>query len=615
MIVAHNMLAMNAQRQFSVTGLNKKKSTEKLSSGYRINRAADDAAGLQISEKMRKQINGLNRGVDNTEAGISLCQVADGALAQVNDMLHRMTELSVQSANGTNSVSDRQAIQREINQLLAEINRIGETTTFNGKPIFQGEGRVSSASRISGLDSLGNIPFSDFTLANMELGDRPFGAASNANTLGLQAIVSNSDSSWDGQTFNLIFGNGSTSISSLRLKYTDENGQLATTVVDLCPPKYSTAEDPNPDNLSRRGNPTVEPSNYSESNGIRSREFNYDDGNGINITITQSIRIDETDPNEKNYVISYDFKNNGSTNVDLEFLFHADTAYNNNDRCEKYFVRDESNDQTNQIGESTIYTSPDSSLVPSGGTYSEVPDSFSIIDTEQALAFTEKVSFPNGKPDSLCMGHYSQICDWSYYDSLNANLGRPTSDLGFALYYNLSKNGTLGSGDSRSLTFNYGIANAETDKNLTDIFLTKDVRTIVNKTRSASNFWIQSGCDTMDGIPLKIGQMDAEILGIDNLNVMSEKQATNSITRVSDALAILSAQRSEIGAQQNRLEHTVANESNTVENTTAAESRIRDTDMAEEMVNYSKHNILEQAGLSMMAQANQNGQHVLALLQ
>ena len=294
MIVAHNMLAMNAQRQFCAAGLSAKKSTEKLSSGFRINRAADDAAELQISEKTRRQSKGLNRGVNNAEYGISLCQMADSVLTQVNDILHRMTKLTVQSANGETSVSDRQAIQKEINHLVAEINRIGEDTKFNGKPVFQDDGSESATSGINASD------------------------------------------------------------------------------------------------------------------------------------------------------------------------------------------------------------------------------------------------FPGA---------------------------------------------------------------------------------IAAKSRNDGGFWIQSGCDAMDEMPLKIGQMDAEILGIDNLDVMSEKQAANSVTRVSDALAILSAQRSEIGAQQNRLEHTFANERNAVENVAAAESRIRDTGMAEEMVNYSKHNILEQAGLSMMTQANQNGQHVLALLQ
>lgn len=138
-IVAHNMLAMNASRQYQINTKSKAKSAEKLSSGYKINRASDDAAGLSISEKMRRQIHGLNQGTENTQDGVSLCQVADGALAEVNNMLHRITELSVQSFNGTNTDSDKEAIQGEISQILKEINRIGDTTTFNEIPLFYEE--------------------------------------------------------------------------------------------------------------------------------------------------------------------------------------------------------------------------------------------------------------------------------------------------------------------------------------------------------------------------------------------------------------------------------------------------------------------------------------------
>lgn len=135
-IVAHNMLAMNASRQYKIITKSKAKSTEKLSSGYKINRAADDAAGLSISENMRRQIRGLNQGTNNTQDGISVCQVADGALAEVDEMLHRITELSVQSANGTNTDKDREVIQDEISQILREIDRISNTTEFNTRKIF-----------------------------------------------------------------------------------------------------------------------------------------------------------------------------------------------------------------------------------------------------------------------------------------------------------------------------------------------------------------------------------------------------------------------------------------------------------------------------------------------
>ena len=138
MVISQNLLAMNARRQFGITTDKKKKTTEKLSSGYRINRSADDAAGLAISEKTRWQIRGLDQGSRNTQDGISLLQVADGALSEVHDMLHRMNELSIQAANGTNTDEDRASIQHEIDQIVSEIDRISDTTEFNTRILFKG---------------------------------------------------------------------------------------------------------------------------------------------------------------------------------------------------------------------------------------------------------------------------------------------------------------------------------------------------------------------------------------------------------------------------------------------------------------------------------------------
>ena len=140
--ITHNLQGMNANRQLNITTGRKADAAEKLSSGYRINRAADDASGLAISEKMRKQIRGLSQGVDNTKDGISLCQVADSALSDVHDMLHRITELSIQAANGTMSELERKDIQGEITHLISEVSRIGETTTFNGIHIFDIAGKT-----------------------------------------------------------------------------------------------------------------------------------------------------------------------------------------------------------------------------------------------------------------------------------------------------------------------------------------------------------------------------------------------------------------------------------------------------------------------------------------
>ena len=140
MVVQHNMQAANANRMLNVTTGQQAKSTEKLSSGYRINRAADDAAGLTISEKMRKQIKGLDRASTNAEDGVSAVQTAEGALTEVHSMLQRMNELATQASNGTNSESDRSAIQDEISQLTTEIDRVSETTKFNETYLLKGDG-------------------------------------------------------------------------------------------------------------------------------------------------------------------------------------------------------------------------------------------------------------------------------------------------------------------------------------------------------------------------------------------------------------------------------------------------------------------------------------------
>ena len=139
MVVQHNMQAANANRMLNVTTSAQSKSTEKLSSGYRINRAADDAAGLTISEKMRKQIKGLDRASTNAQDGVSAVQTAEGALTEVHSMLQRMNELATQSANGTNSETDRKAIQDEVDQLTTEINRVSETTQFNETYLLKGD--------------------------------------------------------------------------------------------------------------------------------------------------------------------------------------------------------------------------------------------------------------------------------------------------------------------------------------------------------------------------------------------------------------------------------------------------------------------------------------------
>ena len=591
--ITHNLVAMNAGRMFSINSKDRAKSTEKLSSGYKINRSADDAAGLAISEKMRRQIRGLSQGVENAQEGIGVCQVADGALAEVNAILHRITELSVKAANGTNSESDRQTIQQEIHHLLAEIDRIGDTTEFNQKRIFQGADEIRYNSDGTTMAE-GDIPFSDFVLSDVDLGHFPFEDGSGANHLQLEAIVDNPDSIANGKVYRLIYGNGSTSSSSIRFTY-EKDGQTITS-----PPVAFGS---------------LEASNYISGTDITgnpywSRDFVYTDpANGIGVKITQKVVADDSGTDEKNYHISYSFENTGTTDVSMDFMFHVDTAYNENDTCEGYFANGNRMDTTRIYSESG---SPFTDGYTNNNIYDGVPDSFSIVDVNNALAFSEKISFPNGKPDSLSVGLYHDIDEWSYYDSLGSSFGHNAigRDLGFSLLYNLN----MTAGNSKDISFDYGIAATGNDANLQGVPLQKNNSPVGDHYGNLS-LWIHSGAEAGVGQWLQFGEMNTKVLGINRLDASTVNGAEKALDEVKGALKYISRLRGDIGAQQNRLEHTINNEKNIVENTISSESSIRDTDMATELVRNANLNILQQAAQSVLSQANQQSNHVLSLLQ
>ena len=178
MVVQHNLTAMNSNRMLGLTTATQAKSTEKLSSGYQINRAADDAAGLSISEKMRRQVRGLSQASKNAQDGVSMVQTAEGALNEVHDMLQRMNELAVKGENGTLTSDDRNYIKSEVNQLMSEINRVASTTTFNEQNLLDGTGGNNGSFSLQvGAESGQHI---DFTINAMD-----------ATTLGLSMVADN----------------------------------------------------------------------------------------------------------------------------------------------------------------------------------------------------------------------------------------------------------------------------------------------------------------------------------------------------------------------------------------------------------------------------------------
>ena len=459
MVVQHNLTAMNANRMLGITTGQQAKSSEKLSSGYRINRAADDAAGLSISEKMRKQINGLDRASTNAQDGVSSVQTAEGALAEVHSMLQRMNELSVQAANGTNSVDDRNAIQAEIKQLTTEIDRVAETIKFNETYLLKGE-RGTKDIYMKGHDAglKGTLVDSsttvEFTMDKLEAGDNYTVA---------------------GKTYYI----GGTEATAEALVDKAQAGEKV--IVD-----------------------------------------------GITYTVVDDVAKEVKDE----YKLTKDsIKAKVGGNSVVEY---GETKVK--------VLNDQDGDEIDDIDDSVVSIKGITNLV---GSALVTANSIGVDDTSTVKVTTQ----PDTKLDK-----------WTFV------LNKGTAEVPNTLEFNLH---------------------------------------------------VGTEADMTNKIGVSIEAMTAANLGIKGLDVSDDSgmAATYAIDAISDALAKVSAQRSSLGAIQNRLEHTIANLDNVVENTTAAESRIRDTDMAEEMVEYSKNNILAQAGQSMLAQANQSTQGVLSLLQ
>lgn len=395
MVVQHNLTAMNSNRQLGVTSGAQAKSAEKLSSGYKINRAGDDAAGLKISEKMRSQIRGLDKASDNAQDGISLIQTAEGALNESHSILQRMNELAVQGANDTNQSIDRDAINQELDALTEELNRISETTQFNKQNLLDG----------------------NFKDKNLQVG------ANAKQKIAISIDCMNADA----------LGLGKETVK--------QGGNTPTKVV---------------------------------YNGM---SFTYDKGDDV---------------------------------------------------------------ATNKANAISAFQKSISQKVGSAGNFIAQYD-----DTTGSIYYKATIDGKEKRFASATTARKSYLADQK------AIVSKAIND-DFQKYVKTSK------------------ASATTGGN-------GEIR---NKAR-----------------------------------VDDYEAANNTITYVQNAINTVSTQRSALGALQNRLEHTVANLDNVSENTQSAESRIRDTDMASEMVQYSKNNILAQAGQSMLAQANQSTQGVLSLLQ
>ena len=491
MRIQHNIAALNSYRQLSGNNSAVAKNLEKLSSGYRINRAGDDAAGLAISEKMRAQITGLETAQKNANDGISLVQTAEGALTEVHSMLNRMVELADQSANGTyDNETDRANLQKEVKSLLDEIDRIAEGTNFNGINLLDGSLSTTEL----------NVTNATVAAGGSDITQNP--------AAGAQSIIKGAAGTAGGGT------------ETLTVEYADANGKVHSVKVDYA---SSDKKDDNIKNMAEA----------LKKNGELSASFDIEvDGDNIKLTSkvtgSQGAKLTDVKTTDGTGGAAKDQITDGKdATVDVKKLATAAAG-------DKFTLN--------------------------GKTYEFVADTASKPTTEGATA----------------------IVVGADADATVKNINKA-----------LEKEGV----QATKAAANDGVT--------------------FSAIQNGKGLILQIGDTAADfnQLTVSVSSMSAKSLGIADVDISTLEGAQTAIDKIRTAINSVSSTRGDLGAIQNRLEHTINNLSVTTENMTAAESRIRDTDMAKEMMSYTKNNILVQASQAMLAQANQIPQGVLQLLQ
>ena len=496
MVVRSNIMALNANRQLGMNNSQVSKSLEKLSSGYKINRAGDDASGLAISEKMKAQIKGLETASTNSQDGISLVQTAEGALTEVHDMLNRMVELAGKAANGTiDSETDRAALQDEMNSLLDEIDRIAESTDFNGIKLLNGDLATNTV-------KLGNIKLGNGTASTTEAAT----AATSTQAIGAGAADQ---------------------ASKLTVEYTDANGKLQSVTVD-----YTSNTD--------AGKNTTAIRDALKANSELSALFDIA-GGANDITFTA--------------------KTAGEGGVKVTGMTTSDAT---GTAIGKLTFKD-GTDAYEKVTGGADGTKAGDKVTVNGTVYEFVANAGDKVTTEGAVAVLV------GADVDASIANLNKALE-----SEGVTVEKATNDLLFKPMSN-----------GKGLSLQIGATG-----------------------------------DAYNKVTINVGNMSSKGLGIDNLRnigIMSQDAASAALDQIKNgadsAINTVSSVRAELGAMQNRLEHTINNLDVAAENMQSANSQIRDTDMAKEMMEYTKKNVLTQAAQAMLAQANQQPQSILQLLQ
>ncbi|MBC2723827.1 flagellin [Desulfosporosinus sp.] len=568
MIINHNMASLNTYRQLSTNNVNSSKSLEKLSSGLRINKAGDDAAGLAISEKMRGQIRGLDQATRNSQDGISMIQTAEGSLSETHAILQRMKELATQSASDTNVSSDRDEIQKEINQLSSEINRIGNTTEFNTQSLLKGDGKTT-------LDATGITAGTGSLTGGAEAYKTQ---AKRQDTMSIAAATHAISYTINGQVVGVTFGATGAGGNADHTAY-GVTANAATINVDASQDAAETATDVASamqaiidKNDTLKGNYTVTAS-----------------GNDIIIKATKDGRFDGAAGN----ISAATPTTMTATNVPGGTAAGADIA---------------------AAKATTTLTMP---------TIGSAADATALVGKGITVNGTV-LEFYNAN-DGAYTGN-AQGIDISGAIEATANWQQSVVD---AVVQQADVDGVTLSNSSNNIVVTAATGGVAGN----------NIKTADGGVQEQFKATFQVGANKGQSFTIDINDMRSEALGItaaagtagfkaENtvtdgtsetvkeaaLDVSSHTSATAAIKVIDDAIASVSAERSKLGAFTNRLEHTINNLGTSSENLTGAESRIRDVDMAKEMMNFQKNNILSQAAQAMLAQANQQPQGVLQLL-
>ena len=560
MRIQHNIMAMSAYRNYTNNVSAMKKNLEKLSSGYKINRAGDDAAGLAISEKMRAQITGLETAQKNAKDGISLVQTAEGALTEVHDMLNRMVELATQSANGTyDNDTDRFQLQKEMNQLREEIDRIADSSNFNGIKLLDG----SMAKGGAGASNVSMTIDNDAVLATVTKSQKGVYEIDIANFQVKGGAATG--------TVTATFKIGDVEIATVTANITTA-GEVKDAVASLA----TAANTVNIDGVSfvvTVGNGKITltmaatPVEKFEGNMNVSVEMGQDDAD---FNTAETLAVTVKTPAQVAEIRKY-----AQAHFDLKDLKLADGA-------------------KLTIG-NTTYTF-------AVGAKSEHKNATNVIDLTAFEKDDANLAVEAAKKLSTAAAANGEF--------------KVTSDNNSSKVYLTEKKGT-------TTALN---ANSTVDYNKNDLQGTsaaKDgnwkglVKFASAASSGASGLTLQIGdtADEFNQLKVNIGDTHCTALGIDDISIEDQAKAAKAIDEIKKAINTVSDIRGTLGTTQNRLDHTINNLSVMTENIQDAECTIRDVDVAEEMMAYTKNNILIQSAQAMLAQANQVPQGVLQLLQ